>query len=87
MFFYICFLRSADECVVALCDQWYLDYGAQDWKEKATECVADMETFHEETKKNLLYTINWLHEYACSRTYGLGKSAVVNDGLVQIASR
>ena len=27
--------RSADECVVALCDQWYLDYGVEDWKAKA----------------------------------------------------
>jgi leucyl-tRNA synthetase len=24
--------RSADVCVVALCDQWYLDYGVEDWK-------------------------------------------------------
>lgn len=27
--------RSADECVVALCDQWYLDYGVEDWKARA----------------------------------------------------
>ena len=24
--------RSADQCVVALCDQWYLDYGEETWK-------------------------------------------------------
>jgi leucyl-tRNA synthetase len=24
--------RSADECIVALCDQWYLDYGEVEWK-------------------------------------------------------
>lgn len=23
--------RSGDECVVALCDQWYLDYSEADW--------------------------------------------------------
>ena len=28
--------RSGDECVVALCDQWYLDYGETEWK-KQTE--------------------------------------------------
>lgn len=27
--------RSGDECIVALCDQWYIDYGAEDWKETA----------------------------------------------------
>ena len=24
--------RSADECVVALIDQWYIDYGEANWK-------------------------------------------------------
>jgi len=27
--------RSADECVVALCDQWYMAYGDKAWKVKA----------------------------------------------------
>lgn len=25
--------RSGDECIVALCDQWYLNYGEGSWKE------------------------------------------------------
>jgi leucyl-tRNA synthetase len=28
--------RSGDECIVALCDQWYLNYGEPEWK-KQTE--------------------------------------------------
>lgn len=64
--------RSGDECVVALCDQWYLDYGREEWKVKAKKVVEQMETFCAETRHNLEYTINWLHEYACSRLYGLG---------------
>ena len=31
--------RSGDECVVALVDQWYLDYGEPSWKEQAEEYV------------------------------------------------
>lgn len=31
--------RSGDECVVALCDQWYLDYGEAGWLKKAELCV------------------------------------------------
>lgn len=27
--------RSGDECIVALCDQWYLDYGEAGWLKKA----------------------------------------------------
>ncbi|KAM6970712.1 leucine--tRNA ligase, cytoplasmic [Aplochiton taeniatus] len=64
--------RSADECVVALCDQWYLDYGNAEWKQQAHECLKPMETFCEETRKNFEATLAWLQEHACSRTYGLG---------------
>ena len=32
--------RSADECVVALMDQWYLDYGEQKWRADAERCVS-----------------------------------------------
>lgn len=31
--------RSADECVVALMDQWYLDYGEESWKAVAEKSV------------------------------------------------
>lgn len=64
--------RSADECVVALCDQWYLDYGEQNWKNQVKGALEDMNTYHEEVRKNLQASIDWLKEHACSRTYGLG---------------
>ncbi|XP_017875830.1 leucine--tRNA ligase, cytoplasmic isoform X2 [Ceratina calcarata] len=64
--------RSNDECVIALCNQWYLDYGEEIWKKQATKCLNDLNTFHDEVKKNFLACLDWLHEYACSRTYGLG---------------
>lgn len=64
--------RSGDECVVALCDQWYLDYGEEQWKSQAAECLKNMETFMDETRRNFEATLEWLKEHACSRTYGLG---------------
>ncbi|KAH7731926.1 leucine--tRNA ligase [Aphelenchoides avenae] len=64
--------RSADECVVALCDQWYLNYGDPEWKKGAKEALSRLNTYTEEVRKNLEHTIDWLHEYACSRSYGLG---------------
>jgi leucyl-tRNA synthetase len=27
--------RSGEECIVALVDQWYLDYGEESWKAQA----------------------------------------------------
>ncbi|XP_074651829.1 leucine--tRNA ligase, cytoplasmic-like isoform X2 [Tubulanus polymorphus] len=64
--------RSADECVVALCDQWYLNYGDKDWKNTVKESLTHVETYSEEVRKNFEATLDWLHEHACSRSYGLG---------------
>lgn len=33
--------RSGEECVVALMDQWYLDYGEATWRAQAEKCVHD----------------------------------------------
>ncbi|RLU26189.1 hypothetical protein DMN91_002355 [Ooceraea biroi] len=64
--------RSNDECIVALCDQWYLDYGEEAWKKEALKALQDLDTFHDEVRKNFQVCMDWLHEHACSRTYGLG---------------
>ncbi|VDM52875.1 unnamed protein product [Angiostrongylus costaricensis] len=64
--------RSGDECVVALCDQWYLNYGQQEWKAAAKEALAQLNTYNEEVRRNFEATVDWLHEHACSRSYGLG---------------
>uniref|UniRef100_A0A0K0F9Q7 leucine--tRNA ligase n=1 Tax=Strongyloides venezuelensis TaxID=75913 RepID=A0A0K0F9Q7_STRVS len=64
--------RSGDECIVALCDQWYLNYGDEEWKSMAKKCLAQLETYSDDVRKNFERTIDWLHEYACSRSYGLG---------------
>jgi hypothetical protein len=64
--------RSGDECVVALCDQWFLDYGEESWRKQAESCLTKMEVYHHETRKNFDATLDWLREHACSRTYGLG---------------
>lgn len=64
--------RSNDECVVALCDQWYLDYEDEAWKNQVRGCLKNLETYSDQTKNRFEETINWLHGHACSRTYGLG---------------
>ncbi|EFA02651.1 Leucine--tRNA ligase, cytoplasmic-like Protein [Tribolium castaneum] len=64
--------RSGDECVVALCDQWFLDYGEESWKKLAHKVLDQMNTYHEEVRRNFIGCLDWLREHACSRTYGLG---------------
>ncbi|RUS86732.1 hypothetical protein EGW08_005522 [Elysia chlorotica] len=64
--------RSGDECVVALCDQWFLDYGEPSWRAQTEQALSKMNTFCDETMNNFQSTLDWLHEHACSRSYGLG---------------
>ncbi|EAU87569.1 leucine-tRNA ligase [Coprinopsis cinerea okayama7 len=64
--------RSADECVVALMDQWYLDYGEPEWKKQTEGLLAKMNTYTPETRHAFQKTLDWLNQWACARTYGLG---------------
>ena len=64
--------RSGDECVVALMDQWYLDYGEPQWKEQALRLLAQMNTYQAETRNSFEGVLGWLHQWACARSYGLG---------------
>ncbi|KAG9013714.1 cytosolic leucyl tRNA synthetase [Tulasnella sp. JGI-2019a] len=64
--------RSNDECVVALMDQYYLDYGEPVWKAQAEKLLARMETYGPETRNGFEAVLNWLNQWACARSYGLG---------------
>lgn len=71
--------RSGDSCIVSLEDQWYLDYGEENWKEQALSCLATMKTFHTETNNAFEGVFNWLKNWALSRTYGLGTKIPWDD--------
>ncbi|KAI0479377.1 hypothetical protein GGR56DRAFT_634681 [Xylariaceae sp. FL0804] len=69
--------RSGDDCIVSLMDQWYLDYGEESWRKTALGWVDNaegqgMNTFTAETKNAFEAVLNWLNQWACARTYGLG---------------
>ncbi|TFY79564.1 hypothetical protein EWM64_g4448, partial [Hericium alpestre] len=64
--------RSGDECVVALMDQWYLDYGEPEWRALCARQLAKMNTYNQETRNAFEGTLAWLNQWACARTYGLG---------------
>ncbi len=51
--------RSSDECVVALMDQWYLDYGEPSWRLQSEKYVT---RFHYLTSPVLIsrLSIGWL---------------------------
>lgn len=64
--------RSGDECIVSLEDQWFIDYGEESWKNQALDCLEHMETFSKETRHGFESVLDWLKNWALTRTYGLG---------------
>jgi leucyl-tRNA synthetase len=64
--------RSADVCVVALVDQWYLDYGEEEWRGIAENLLSRLNTFVPETRNNFEAVLAWLNQWACARSFGLG---------------
>jgi len=65
--------RCGAECVVKiLTNQWFLNYGDKDWKEKATKCLDVMSILPQQIRTEFNYVIGWLHERACARQHGLG---------------
>ncbi|KAK4955455.1 cytosolic leucyl tRNA synthetase [Elasticomyces elasticus] len=67
--------RSADECVVAYIPQWFLNYGENDkeWQQSVMDYVKDgLNTYTNETQNSFISNLEWLNQWACARTYGLG---------------
>ncbi|CEP16505.1 hypothetical protein [Parasitella parasitica] len=64
--------RSGDECVVALMDQWYIDYGEEEWLAKTKKCLDQLNTFTNETRHQFAAVLDWLNKWACARSFGLG---------------
>ena len=66
--------RTGDSCIVALCDQWLLNYGEEEWKNKVKEHVEseDFQTYNPKTQHEFDMILEWLKEWGCSRNTGLG---------------
>lgn len=66
--------RTGDECVVALTDQWYLEYGEESWKEAVKSHVfsENFNAYSPESLERYRQSLDWLKEWACTRQFGLG---------------
>ena len=63
--------RSGDECVVALCDQWFIAYGEPSWRAQVAKCLESLEVFSVEARNQFDATLEWMQQWACSRSFGL----------------
>jgi leucyl-tRNA synthetase len=65
--------RCGAECVVKILNnQWFLNYGDEEWKELGRNCLDSMNILPNKIKTEFHDVINWLHERACARQQGLG---------------
>jgi leucyl-tRNA synthetase len=65
--------RCKTECIVKIVqDQWFIDYGKQEWKALAHKNLDEMEILPEELRSEFNNVIDWLHEKACARKSGMG---------------
>ena len=65
--------RCGAECVVKILNnQWFLNYGDEEWKELARNCFDEMNILPNKITTEFKEVIDWLHERACARQQGLG---------------
>ena len=65
--------RCGTTCVVKLLtNQWFINYGDENWKKLAYELMEKMEILPEEIRQEFTNVIDWLKERACARKSGMG---------------
>lgn len=66
--------RSKEIAIVALVDQWLISYGEEDWRILIENYLKSnkWKSYNPNTTKELLQKVNWLKEWGCSRTFGIG---------------
>ncbi|HZA70833.1 MAG TPA: leucine--tRNA ligase [Nitrososphaeraceae archaeon] len=65
--------RCGTTCVVKLLtNQWFINYGDENWKKLSYELIDNMEILPEEIRQEFINVIDWLKERACARKSGMG---------------
>jgi len=66
--------RTGDNCIVASCYQWFMRYGEEEWKEFVRSHLKsdDFKAYNTKTQHEFEIIIDWLKEWGCTRTQGLG---------------
>jgi len=65
--------RSGGKIIVAVLDnQWFIDFNAKGWKDKAFKCLEKIELVPETNRKLFKDVFDWLDKRPCARKRGLG---------------
>ena len=73
--------RTGDHCIVACCYQWFMKYGEDEWKEfvRAHLLSKNFKAYNKKTLHEFEIIIDWLKEWGCTRTQGLGTKLPWDD--------
>ena len=73
--------------VSILKDQWFLNFNAGDWKDRAFKCLDKMEIIPRKYRLNFENIFNWLEKRPCARKRGLGTKLPFNkDWIIESLS-
>ena len=78
--------RTGEPCVAALKDQWFIKYGDKKLTQLVNDHLGTMETYEPAIKEQLKATSDWLDEWPCSRSIGLGTNLLDTDYVIDSLS-
>jgi len=79
--------RSGDACVVALTDQWYIDYGNTEITQAVNKYIdGTLNMYNENAMNQIKAASDWICEWPCSRHYGLGTKLYDTDYVIDSLS-
>jgi len=78
---------GAKVIVSILKDQWFLNFNAGNWKDKANKCLDNMEIIPRKYRLTFENVFNWLEKRPCARKRGLGTKLPFNkDWIIESLS-
>jgi leucyl-tRNA synthetase len=79
--------RTGDNCIVALTEQWFINYANPELKENVCHYVENkMKNSNPSLQHLLINSVRELHEWPCSRNFGLGTFIPGTNDLVDSLS-
>jgi len=66
------FCRDGTKVIIKVIDQWFLDYANVKWKAITKDLLSKTSIMPDLYRKSFESSLNWLHEWPCARTRGLG---------------
>ena len=79
--------RTGDRCVVALTDQWFINYGEKNLTSRVNNYIDNiLQTYDVQVKNMFKKSSDWINEWPCSRQYGLGTKLLDSEYLIDSLS-